>query len=246
VITRAAIAVSLFVVSIGCHDDAPVKKKATHDDLARVSILERGAEPRQMIRWSPAVGGEREIVVTTTSLGRAIRETVAVRVPTMTPEGGARYEASLREVELIDSPGSEEEARLKNAQGSLAWANVTRQGYIRESKIEGDDGAHSIATWMRFGIVPFPDEPVGSGAKWEVEAQGRLVQYELAAFDGRRAVVRLREEQPAAALAAAGSLTQGEVVVDLKLAPPDRMTLTVNPGAGDARGRTVIAAEVRN
>jgi hypothetical protein len=212
------------------------------DAPGMVRLIDPGSEPRAPVRWRPPVGKSRRLLFTTRTGTQSTRERIEVRLPTMTPASEFRYEATLQMVELVEAPGSEEERRLKNAQGTMIAATVTRLGELRESELQGDESARTLRAWARWGVVPFPQANVGAGAIWETEGDHGHTRWELVASDGIRAVVRFKDEISGGDLAAAGPTAEGEVVVDLTRAPADKIAVTIRPPPGVARPATTIAA----
>lgn len=205
-----------------------------------VRLISAGAEPRSVVRYRPSVGKTRTLSITTGN----IREEVEVRTPSLTQDGDARYEVTLRSVDDLTSPGSEDERRLRNAQGTWAAATVSRAGELRASEAPRRTGLRGLETWLQHAIVPFPQAAVGSGATWELDTDHGVARYELVAVDGKRAVVRFKRDLRTSDLATSRSTAEGQVTLDLTGPPAERFEVTYKAET-DKQPPTTVTGESR-
>jgi Family of unknown function (DUF6263) len=99
-------------------------------------------------------------------------------------------------------------ADLKSIMGT---ATVTNRGITRDLRIDTSKVANSTFSEARDSVThmmngmssPLPEEPVGVGARWEVRQTlpwggiiaFQKVEYELVAFDGRTASLKVKTDQ---------------------------------------------------
>jgi hypothetical protein len=162
----------------------------------RVRRLDAGAEPRRELRFQLEVGSESTQamemrVVTTTEMGGmkmpavkppATKMSFTLRVLKLTPEG--HYECSLKlgKPEILEEAGTgaavaaamkKALANIEKVTGSFVMTRSGRmqkvelnippdlQGQVRQSM-------NSMIQSLQQLSNPFPEEPVGNGARWEV------------------------------------------------------------------------------
>ncbi len=173
----------------------------------RLVLLEAGAKPLQTLSYqfrpdqSANVTLDMKVTQRKQANGAALEESVlpTMRVTTryeavgLTPEGNLRYNFHVTEARAIQEPGLEPEVygsameSLNTFRVLAGYGVVTPQGVYRkvsfttEAAEDGETARHAISQWA----VQFPQEPIGSGARWEVhqsadEGQtGRVVTYTL-------------------------------------------------------------------
>jgi hypothetical protein len=108
----------------------------------------------------------------------------------MTPQGYIRHPVAIAQVRISEvadkmSPAQREElekslAPLLNVQG---WSEMDLQGRIRRGQFEGLDSVSPQLSVMLGNVrsallsVPFPDQPLGVRARWEVERRVQLSSF---------------------------------------------------------------------
>ena len=199
--------------------------------LGKVKLLAAGAEPRQVLRLHPKVGDQQNLDLTmklamATKLGQqelpgmklpAITFGLQVTVQKVSPEGDITYQMVLSDANLAEDPAVQPQlaeilkTSLGKAKGVAGTGRVSDRGVGTDVEVNLPSGAgqegREVLDQMRqlFSgtILTLPEEPVGPGAKWEVntinKAQGISIHetqsYELVsvAGDGLTAKMTLSE-----------------------------------------------------
>jgi hypothetical protein len=110
---------------------------------------------------------------------------------------------------------------------------------VSKAEVPDTGPLRAIQSWVRYAVVPFPAQAIGSGATWEVEGERGVAHYRLAGSEGERALVEFTVRPRGAAVAAAPPLAEGRVTVDLETPPTEGYEVTIRRGAGDAT--TIVA-----
>ena len=209
------------------------------DATPTVQLHARGAGPRTPLRYKFLPGQIERVklvqggTVVVESAGKKtavpnvpdIEVAIVLKVLAIDPEGGAKRELSLERIGLAGAQGLDDKIRhllgpgfdaLKNLSGHDA---IDAAGRLRSLKIDvgpivGPEGRLLDKIRQSFAqmAVPFPDEPIGLGARWTVRSgfdlQDMKVQqaatYELIELKGNtgRAKVRLTQHAGRGALTA--------------------------------------------
>lgn len=169
------------------------------DGPASFKLIEPGAEPRVVRRYAFVSGksetrvGQVSETLTVQTPGAAPRQwsepvfDVTMRLST-TGDGGSGvfpFGVTVEKVALAPGhgldPRSEAEAwgRLPPLLGVAAKVDVTARGQFGELTVVGDergakpgtaDVIDRLGRMLELMVVPFPEEPIGVGARWEVSS----------------------------------------------------------------------------
>lgn len=200
----------------------------------KVRLLEAGAEPREPLRYAlePKRTASLEMGLTMTlELNQGTRAVPAQKIPRIAtlldlttadaPDAGAMgVQVVVRDVGIGKDAGLPQQVadrllpHLQGIKGLTLGYHVTPEGRVKQAgaKMPGQKGAATDPTLQQMSqslesmIAPFPDEPVGVGARWEVVARfdssgTELVQwstFELRERDAKGAHLGLEVTQAAA------------------------------------------------
>jgi hypothetical protein len=168
--------------------------------LPTIRVLDAGMTPRNPLRYRVAPGQEETLYV---ELARAqamqaggegsqaamppIQLEVKMGPAAGTREGFIRHPVAITQVRLSRAADQMSTAQREQLEKSLAlllqvrgWSEMDVQGRIRRGEFEGADAVPPDMTVMLGNIrsallsVPFPDEPLGARARWEVERKIQL------------------------------------------------------------------------
>ncbi|MBB3038831.1 hypothetical protein [Hoyosella altamirensis] len=200
-------AILTLLLTVACSDPLQPETDETVDAPAEftvpvpgleISLVEPGAEPRQTLAPDLSEGDSHSTVVTVRSelfqqLGDDPESDFGL--PPVTLPLDTEVEAadgSELSVALTlgrpESPDRVVNAALAAAEGSRAGMTIRADGSVSELRIspspESDDIARSAVEQALFqavyGMIAFPQEPVGEGAKWTIdqpiESQMEIVQ----------------------------------------------------------------------
>jgi hypothetical protein len=206
---------------------------ASAGDRPRVELLDPGAEPRAPLRIEAREGQEsafsfrleqgieQEIdgAPVPTQQIPAIREDVVVRVERVRPNGRITYRFDVVDVAVVDAEGFAEEdvQDLEEALEPLAELGgefvVNERGIPLRSQLDAPDDAPAIVEDLLSEFeqqlsnfaAPYPNEPVGVGARWTSTASVRTggihtditYEYELLAREGDRLTLAVTYAQSA-------------------------------------------------
>jgi hypothetical protein len=196
-----------------------------------VEVLEEGNEPREALRLSPAAGATQRSAMTVTfaiqqsgvSSGSVepppTKATVETTLQGVTPEGNLLVSFSYPSFEVLrgGEATAEQRRRIKNAfkglTGLSGQLTLTPQGVLVDSTLnippDLDPEVGSLVTQvgdqLRTLSIPFPEAPVGVGARWRattalalngIEAN-QVYEYTLKKRTGSRVVLGVRGTQSA-------------------------------------------------
>ena len=161
-----------------------------------ISLQSTGVEPRRPLRYALTKGREESMALDTTmgmSMSMAGMAMPDMVMPTMhmvgkstvtdvAPNGDASTQMSFSDVSLINGAGvdpalsSALQSGLADLKTMPSTATMTSRGIMRDSKFDLTKITNpqmaqmmgSMASTMQSLSVPFPEEPVGVGAKWTV------------------------------------------------------------------------------
>jgi hypothetical protein len=162
---------------------------------ARVELIDAGAAPLQPIRYRFVAGASENaamemnmqmamnlggLQIPMTSIP-PIRMTMRMRVAEVAADGSARVEFDLLSAESIGAAGqtgalSQSLGNLKDVSG---WYLMDTRGQISEGDVSVPENAASagdvvsnLNQTMQQLAAPFPDQPLGIGARWRVAHAG--------------------------------------------------------------------------
>ena len=196
-----------------------------------VEVLEAGKEPHEQLRLSPAVGTTQRSAMTMTfaieqsgvTSGSVepppTKATVETTLQGVTPEGNLQINFSYPSFELLRGGEATAQQRRRIQQafrgltGLSGQLTITPQGVLVDSTLnvppDLDPSVGSLVTQLgdqlRTLSVPFPEAPVGVGARWRattaltlngIEAN-QVYEYTLKKRTGSRVVLGVRGTQSA-------------------------------------------------
>jgi hypothetical protein len=193
---------------------------ATAPSETEVKLIDAGSEPRSVLRLHPKAG-DKQIVTLSITLAMDMKvgdmATPAIKLPAMTmtsevtvqqvAEGGdISYETLMTDAGVVDSPGvmpqvaEAMKSSFAGLKGLSGKGLMTSRGVNKGQEISIPSGTdpqlQQALDQMKQSLsclsTPFPEEPVGAGAKWEaktpLQSQGMTIQqtatYELVSVNG--------------------------------------------------------------
>jgi hypothetical protein len=199
-------------------DSAPAAKRPA----GPVKLLSAGSEPRKALRFQVKEGDKETLTITmkmSMGMGMGEMQNQEMKLPAMkmvldstvravSSEGDITYEMVMRETSVAEDGGAPPEVLnalkgpLTTMKGMSGTGTISSQGVVKSSNISlpsgGDPQSRQALEQMKelFSRLstPFPDEPIGPGAKWElkspIKAQGMNLDqtstYELVSVEGDR------------------------------------------------------------
>lgn len=228
-----------------------------------IVVLERGAEPRQRLRYEPAPGLVEELeldtkIRVTNRITNTALETgkLAVDLPTsiitgrlqvtgQSPEGQALVSWAVEDVRTLEDAADPPMLRLvatqiRGLRGSHASWRLMPSGELADIKLDMPNmpeamraRASTLSDSFDAMFVRFPDAYIGVGATWQIESQFRSAGVNWV----RKATYTLRE------------LTDQQAIVDVSVAmrapsqdlrvEPNRTT-TLKSGEGTVSGQVFV------
>lgn len=192
----AVVALSLGVRTWG--QNAPAEPAAKSAD-PKVTVRDAGAEPRKPLRYALTKDSKQTLTMSMQMtmrqmvMGMQVPET---RLPTMQmvmdmhitdvhSNGDANYEFHLSQANVLQEPGdnpmmvNQMKKSLSSMVGLKGTATLTSRGFTRDVKLDVPANAdaavrqqiESMRQSMNQFSAPLPEEPVGKGAKWDVDAE---------------------------------------------------------------------------
>jgi len=187
-----------------------------------IKVIDAGQEPRTPLRVKVEAGQRETMVMTMTmtmdmdmgGLGAIpkmdmppIEMTMPIHVTSVSDTGDFRYEFSLDSVAVKDRPGIPPElvealrGAMKGIIGLSGSTVVSNRGEVREATFKVPPNVQpqikqtmeSMQQSMQQIAIPFPEEAVGIGAKWEVSStlnqvgginMTQVSEYEITAREG--------------------------------------------------------------
>lgn len=209
-------------------------KSAVKRSTGPVRLLVAGAEPRKLLRFQAKEGDQQTLTITmkmAMEMAMGEMQGQEIKLPVMkmvmdstvqsvSAEGDITYEIVMKEASIAD--GADASADVLNAmkgplstmKGMSGTGTITTQGVVKSSNVNlpggGNPQSRQALEQMKelFSrlAIPFPDQPVGPGAKWELKApiksQGMTIEetssYELVSIDGDRVTTKATMNQKAA------------------------------------------------
>jgi hypothetical protein len=205
--TGLALALGVSLAIGGCKSDTAKDAK-----IEPVSLIEAGAEPLELLRYSLQEGtittSTLEItssaMTSTTTEGSEIRRTPGLRVVTNSgpavrlENGNTRYDVAVVSSTAIMPAGVDPEvendlnrsaALLKKLSG---WIEVDHRGILQDAELsqeakEADLPTRMLVTLLNartsFSRVMLPAEPVGIGARWETAKELTMFGFKMQQID---------------------------------------------------------------
>lgn len=166
----------------------PGATAAGADDATKLKVTESGAEPRVARKYTFAVGKtDKRLLTIRQSAGREgggpAQEAAFVLTADFTPKAvkptGTKFEMKVLKVDLPDAQGAQKAqaaAQLGAFAGLTGSFDISTRGEMGEVDFKADErmagpGAEvivqSLQQALELLVPPFPEAPVGTGAKWE-------------------------------------------------------------------------------
>jgi hypothetical protein len=200
---------------------------------SKVKLIETGGEPRKTLRLHPKEGDKQSLELTmktaTETKGAemqmpsakmpAIKLTMELTVTKVAPNGDISYERTLTDAGVVEEPDAlpqvveAMQSSLASLKGLVGTGVISSRAIVKSADVKIPDSAtpqmRQAAEQSKQTIgglmVPFPEEPVGVGAKWEftrpIAAQGLKIDqtgtYELVSVEEDRLNVKAALAQTA-------------------------------------------------
>jgi hypothetical protein len=196
-----------------------------------VKLVSPGAEPRTALRYAPQQG-DKDRLDMVMKMGMEMKMGAAggmprVDIPPMTmmfdtevtssTADAFELSANVTDVKLDAPPGSPMadamQPELAKIIGMKMTSRMTRRGILEKADVKMPANVNpqmlqmmdSMKQSMSQATAPFPEEPVGVGATWQVisnlEANGMKVTqtatFELVSLDGNKGTAKIKLEQTA-------------------------------------------------
>lgn len=220
--------------SNGAQASASSSKGAAADRDAGMKMLSFGAEPRKLLRFHPQEGQKQSLQMTTkmamtmrmddTAMPQmtlpGINMAMDSTVTGISPEGDISYDIVITDVGVKAEPGAMEAAAagirsaMAGLKGSTYSGVVSSRGITKSTDFKmpsaADPQIAEATAQMKESlsrvVSPFPEEPVGVGARWEVrspiKSQGMTLDqtatYEIVSIEGDRLTTKCTIAQRAA------------------------------------------------
>ena len=199
--------------------------------LPTIRVLDPGMTPRAPLRYTVAPG-QTEVLYAELAMLRAtqvggegeedaippVQLEVKMGPAQPTPEGFIRHPVEISQIRLSKvadrmPPAARErlEKRLQPLLSVRGWSEMDAQGQIRRAEFQGlEDVSPRISSMLgnlRTALltVPFPREPLGVRARWEVDRKIQLagvwvdqaITYDLMEIDGKTLKLQISARQSA-------------------------------------------------
>ncbi len=157
-----------------------------------IKVLSRGADPKKALRYKFTQGKKSTMVIEmkmamTIEMGGikqpemimpVVRTTTMVENKDVSPDGTLRYEFKLTAAEVLPDPKampqvvSAMDGEMKKLIGLSGYVVITNRGIIKDTSVTipsvAGQQVEQLVNVIRQLSIPFPEEAVGKGAKWEV------------------------------------------------------------------------------
>jgi hypothetical protein len=193
---RLVISISiLLVASLGLLPTFAAEK-ADGGAKMTVKLLDAGAQPRTALRYKfQANRTEKMVMEMSMAMAMEIgdqkgpetqvpatRMTMTIDSKKVSPEGDLHYEFELEQVEVLPKPDANPamvnamKQQMSSMQGLSGSATVTSRGFTKDVEIKPLPGIDpqirqfmdNMKQSMNQMSAPLPEEPVGTGARWQV------------------------------------------------------------------------------
>jgi hypothetical protein len=213
----------------GTNGAAAGESKPVAETKTEIKLVSPGGEPRKALRVHPKAGDKQTCVLTlkTTTASKmgeaqvpatklpAITITLEVNIKEVSAEGDINYDVSVTDATVAEDASAAPQmaavlkAQIGTMKGASASGTISSRGLnkseIKPSGGEARQGLDEIKEFVSVLLAPFPEEPVGPGAKWEARgsklSQGATVQetktYELVSGEGDHGTTRASISQTA-------------------------------------------------
>lgn len=216
----ALLTTALAALSFGCDKDSKAAGGKSGKSGLEIKLLDAGQEPRRALRYKLQVGAkdtmnmsmdmDMQMKMTGMPSPNVVMPTMvmsmSMEIVEKVSDDEVRYRFELTDISVKDRPGAMSgatgmlETQMKKLVGMKGSAVVNGRGINRDAKLEMPEGLDAQMKQMMSGTMqnmeqlsaPFPEEPVGKGARWELHqniAQNgmkieQVVVYELVELDG--------------------------------------------------------------
>jgi hypothetical protein len=196
----------------------------------QIKLLEAGAEPRQALRLQPKQGDKQTETLAmkiTMDMGMGAPVTLPkmtlpmeITIKSVDKDGNITYDMTYGQATVEDEPGGTPgladtfKTALSGISGLTGTGGISARGVFKKMEMKYPADAtpqlRQTVDQMKEGMssasIPFPEEAIGVGAKWEVKqvlkSQGMTINqtatYELVSIEGGQVVIKSAIEQTAA------------------------------------------------
>ena len=200
----------------------------------QVKLLEPGAEPRKVFRLHPKQGDKQSLSLTAkmsldVKIGEmenpsmklpAVKMVLDLTVKSVSASGDVAYDVAVSDASIVDDPDALPQfadamkASLASIKGLSGTGTNSNRGLYKGMEIKGAADAdpqmqHAMEQLKEAFIMaatPLPEEPVGSGGKWEaamaIKSQGMTIDqkttYHLTSIEDERLSIETTIAQSAA------------------------------------------------
>lgn len=244
--------------------EAAAASKAAAKELGQCALLEPGAEPRQALRLHPK-SGEKQTVAMTVKMSMGMQMpnvpmqmvklpamvlTVGVTPAEVSAEGDVQFDLVFEEVDVAAESGSTPEmveamkAQLAGVKGLTITRVITDRGFSKRTEMKIPPGStaevrkamEEMKESFSATEILLPEEPVGTGARWEVKrklrtsgmALDQTAIYDLDSVEGNVIKIKASVQQRAANQKIAHPMMPQAKVDLVKLAGAGEMAMTVD------------------
>ncbi|MBA4150313.1 MAG: hypothetical protein H0X66_19560 [Verrucomicrobia bacterium] len=204
-------------------------KPTVQSSTQQLKLVDAGAEPRTVVRIKANPGDKQIVQMIMTvamdmGMGQPMRmppilTTLDLTVKDVSANGDMTYEVIISDTDVLDDADVAPEIiqatqnSMKGMLGLSTTGTMSSRGFNLSTELKLPPGANAEARGkmeeLKASIVaasaPFPEEPIGLGAKWEVKlpvkSQGMTINqsttYELISIEGDQLNVKSRVTQNA-------------------------------------------------
>jgi hypothetical protein len=173
------------------------EKKSASTGSTQLKLLEPGAEPRKALRYHPKAGDKQSMVMTmktATAIKAGEMPEQPLKLPTMKlvmdltikdvgTNGDITYDIVTSDATITEEPDvvAQLAEAMKNAMAGIkgigGTGTISSRGIGKGTEIKAPQGADPQVTQyveqlkenISRVVLPLPEEPIGTGAKWEVK-----------------------------------------------------------------------------
>lgn len=211
-----------------------------------ITLVDAGANPREVLRYRFQSGFSEQAALDlnvdmalsmagqTLPLGSVppIHMQMQLRTAEVSPDGAARLQFELLSAQAAgdDAQAAQVNQALASTKGLSGWYRIDPRGQVTESHVDAPAGNNAagavlqdLEQSMQQMAAPFPQEAVGTGARWRVTQNvtsnnmrmAQTAEYTLRERSGNRVVLDVKMIE--ATLDAAGGLPPGAKLDSVKM-----------------------------
>lgn len=205
-----------------------------------IAVVDPGKEPRRALRWEFETESDLSVAMTSattfrleasdlegsgkTSVLPKVRQTFDLDAKPVSGSGTVEVAFEVLDDEMIETPDADPKVHLPAAKGTTGSYRVDSAGVSRDFTLAPAEGLRPdvdleyLQNLLRMMVFPFPEEPIGVGAKWTITQRVE------------RRGIEMKEETTLELLALRGK----NVKLAFKLASRGKRKSTVQVPAGQA------------